>query len=82
MADTGRDIVEYLQEFHKEERTAIKGRELCVLFNLTEKQLRNVVRQKFLLFLMLRQQVMWSPVFLQITRLTEILITMCIPIIL
>lgn len=43
MADTGRDIVEYLQEFHKEERTAIKGRELCVLFNLTEKQLRNVV---------------------------------------
>lgn len=43
MADTGRDIVEYLQEFHKEERTAIKGRELCVLFNLTDKQLRNVV---------------------------------------
>ena len=38
MADTGRDIVEYLQEFHKEERTAIKGRELCVLFNLTDKQ--------------------------------------------
>lgn len=34
MADTGRDIVEYLQEFHKEERTAIKGRELCVLLIL------------------------------------------------
>lgn len=43
MADIGRDIAEYLQEFHKTESTAIKARELCVLFNLTGKQLRNVV---------------------------------------
>lgn len=39
----GKDIVEYLQDYHTDEKRAIKARELCVLFNLTEKQLRNVV---------------------------------------
>lgn len=49
MAGTDKAIVEYLQVFHKEESTAIKGRDLCVIFNLTDKQLRIVVsrlRQK------------------------------------
>jgi len=43
MAGVGAEITEYLKDYHTEERTAIKGRELCVLFNLTDKQLRNVV---------------------------------------
>ncbi len=43
MAGVGADITEYLKDYHTEERKAIKGRELCVLFNLTDKQLRNVV---------------------------------------
>lgn len=43
MASVGADITEYLKEYHKHENEAIKGRELCVLFNLTDKQLRNVV---------------------------------------
>ena len=43
MAGVGAEITEYLKDYHMEERTAIKARELCVLFNLTEKQLRNVV---------------------------------------
>lgn len=37
------DIVEYLKEFHTSEGKAIKARELCVLFNVHEKQLRNIV---------------------------------------
>ena len=37
------DMVDYLKEYHTEERTAIKARELCMLFNLTQKQLRNIV---------------------------------------
>ena len=45
MAGIGSDIVEYLKEYHTQETTAIKGRELCVLFNLTDKHLRNVVSE-------------------------------------
>ena len=43
MAGVGTEITEYLKEFHAEEKNAIKGRDLCVLFNLTDKQIRNVV---------------------------------------
>ena len=43
MASVGADITEYLKDYHLSENKAIKGRELCVLFNLTDKQLRNVV---------------------------------------
>lgn len=39
----GMDITEYLKDYHNTEKTAIKGRDLCVLFNLHSKQLRNVV---------------------------------------
>ena len=39
----GNDMAEYLKEYHKTEETAIKARELRVLFNLGEKQVRNVV---------------------------------------
>ena len=34
---------EYLKEFHTSEGKAVKARELCVLFNVHEKQLRNIV---------------------------------------
>lgn len=43
MTGTEKDIVEYLQEHHTDEANAIKSRNLCVLFNLTDKQVRNVV---------------------------------------
>lgn len=43
MADLGIDIAEYLKEYHTKEDTAIKARELCELYNLTDKQLRNIV---------------------------------------
>ena len=43
MASLGADITGYLKEFHTEEIKAIKGRDLCVLFNLKDKQLRNIV---------------------------------------
>lgn len=39
----GTDLAEYLKDYHTTESKAIKGRELCTLFNLTDKQLRNVV---------------------------------------
>lgn len=42
---TARDMLEYLKEFHGKERCAVKGRELRSLFNLTDKQVRNVVSQ-------------------------------------
>lgn len=45
MAGVGTDIADYLKEWHTTEVKAIKGRELCTLFNLTEKQLRNVVSE-------------------------------------
>ncbi|GKH50337.1 hypothetical protein CE91St46_14480 [Eubacteriales bacterium] len=37
------DIVDYLREYHTSENKAIKGRELCELFNLHSKQVRNIV---------------------------------------
>ena len=43
MESVGADITEYLKDYHLSENKAIKGRELCVSFNLTDKQLRNVV---------------------------------------
>lgn len=43
MAGVGTDIVEYLKDHHTTEAQAIKSKNLCVLFNLTDKQLRNVI---------------------------------------
>ena len=43
MFNVSADIVEYLKEHHKYEDTAIKGRDLRVLFNLTDRELRLVV---------------------------------------
>lgn len=43
MSEVGCDIVEYLKEFHTSEGKAVKARELCVLFNVHEKQLRNII---------------------------------------
>lgn len=37
------DIAEYLREYYTSENKAIKGRELCELFNLHSKQVRNIV---------------------------------------
>lgn len=37
------DIVDYLRDYHTSENKAIKGRELCELFNLHSKQVRNIV---------------------------------------
>lgn len=37
------DIVAYLRDYHNTEFTAIKGRDLCTLFNLHSKQIRNIV---------------------------------------
>jgi len=45
MANVGSEIVEYLKELHITENKAIKAKELCILFNLTDKQLRNVVSE-------------------------------------
>ena len=46
MSEVGCDIVEYLKEFHTSEGKAVKARELCVLFNVHEKQLRNIVSDR------------------------------------
>lgn len=43
MTGLGYDIAEYLSEYHTEEKQAVKGRELSELFNLTDKQVRNIV---------------------------------------
>lgn len=43
MAGLSNDIADYLKEYYREERFAIKGREICELFNLTDKQVRNIV---------------------------------------
>lgn len=43
MADLSLSILDYLKDFHTEESYAIKARDLCELYNLTDKQLRNVV---------------------------------------
>lgn len=45
MAGVGSEIADYLKEWHITENKAIKARELCILFNLTDKQLRNVVSE-------------------------------------
>ena len=38
-------MLEYLSEYHNTEKDAIKSRDLRKLFNLTDKQVRNVVSQ-------------------------------------
>jgi hypothetical protein len=40
---TDLEVLEYLQDCCKSEDDAIKARDLCELFNLTDRQLRNVV---------------------------------------
>ena len=42
---TAHQVLEYLKDFHIAESGAIKSRELRTLFNLTDKQVRNVVGQ-------------------------------------
>ena len=42
---TAHQILEYLKDFHTTESGAIKSRELRTLFNLTDKQVRNLVSQ-------------------------------------
>ena len=37
------DVLEYLKEYHSDEKNALKGREICTLFNVTSKQVRNIV---------------------------------------
>jgi hypothetical protein len=37
------DILEYLKDHHTAEGGAIKGKDLCILFNLTDKHLRNII---------------------------------------
>ena len=39
----GNDIVDYLKRYHREEDNAIKGRDLRIVFNLKDRQLREVV---------------------------------------
>ena len=41
--DTAHQMLEYLKDHHRAESVAIKNRELRLLFNLTDKQVRNVV---------------------------------------
>lgn len=41
--DKGLDIVDYLSEFHKTEDTALSSRKLRELFNLHDKQVRNII---------------------------------------
>jgi len=42
---TAHQMLEYLKDHHTTESEAVKGRELRTLFNLTDKQVRNVVSQ-------------------------------------
>ena len=49
MTSVGELLTDYLKNFHTSEPTAVKARDLRVLFKLTDKQVRNVVsglRQK------------------------------------
>ena len=39
----GSDIAEYLKDYHNSEAEAIKARDLCTLFNLPNREIRNVV---------------------------------------
>lgn len=43
--DTAYQMLEYLKDYHNTESTAIKNRELRLLFNLTSRQVRGVVNQ-------------------------------------
>ena len=43
MSSLGKDIAEHLAEFYTSEDTAINGRELSQMFNVTNRQLRNIV---------------------------------------
>lgn len=43
MTDVGKEIVEYLQDFHKSENKAVSAGDLATLFNLTKRSLRTVV---------------------------------------
>ena len=43
MAGIGTDIVDYLKAHHTTEDRAIKARDLCELFNITNRELRNMV---------------------------------------
>ena len=40
---TAHQMLEYLKDNHSTESTAVKNRDLRLLFNLTDKQVRNVV---------------------------------------
>lgn len=42
---TAYQMLEYLKDYHSTESEAVKSRELRILFNLTDKQVRNVVSQ-------------------------------------
>ena len=42
---TAHQMLEYLKDYHSTETKAVKSRELRSLFNLTDKQVRNVVSQ-------------------------------------
>jgi hypothetical protein len=39
----GSDIAEYLRDYHNSEEEAIKARDLCSLFNLSNRDIRNIV---------------------------------------
>lgn len=42
---TACQMLEYLKDYHTTESTAVKNRDLRLLFNLTDRQVRNVVSQ-------------------------------------
>lgn len=42
---TAKQMLEYMKDYHTEESKAVKNRDLRGLFNLTDKQVRNVVSQ-------------------------------------
>lgn len=42
---TDHQLLDYLKDYHNKESRAVKGRDLRSLFNLTDKQVRNVVSQ-------------------------------------
>ena len=41
----GKEMLDYLKDYHTKEAKALKSRDLRTLFNLTDKQVRNVVTQ-------------------------------------
>ncbi len=43
MTSVGIEVVDYLKAHHTTEDGAIKANDLCVLFNITNRELRNVV---------------------------------------